>query len=67
MTQMNLPMKQKWTLRQGTDLCLPEGEECKRDGWESGVSRCKLLCRKWIINKSSSIARGLYSISRDKP
>lgn len=49
MTQMNISMKQKHTHRHRTDLWLPRRMWGR--GWESGVSRCKLLYTGWIKNK----------------
>ena len=58
MTQMNLSMKQKRNLDIENRLVVAK-EEGVGGGmeWEFGVSRCKLLYREWINNRSYCIAQ----------
>ena len=61
MTQMNLSMKQKQMHRHREKTCGCQGGE-GRGGmeWEFGISRCKLLCKKWINNKVLLYSTGNY-------
>ena len=38
-----------------TVLWLPSGRGMGRDGWESGVIRCKLIYIEWIHNKHGEL------------
>ena len=59
MTQMNLSTKQKQIHRYREQTC---GCQCGRGGmgWESGISRCKLLHLEWINNKVLLYSTGNY-------
>ena len=52
MTQINLSMKQKQTHRHREQTCGCQGGGVVGDGWEFGISRCKLLYIEWINNKA---------------
>ena len=48
MTQMNVSMKQKQTLRHKEQTCVcSEGKAGGEMEWEPGISRCKLLYIEW--------------------
>ena len=52
MTQMNVSMKQKQTLRHKEQTCVcSEGRAGGEMEWEPGISRCKLLYIEWLKNK----------------
>ena len=54
MTQMNLSTKQKQTHRHREQTSGCQGGK----DWEFGISRCKLLYREWINNRSYCTAQG---------
>ena len=58
---MNLSAKQKQTHRHREQTCGCQGVRGKEwDGWEFGVSRCKLLHLEWLSNKVLLYSTGNY-------
>ena len=58
---MNLSTKQKQTKRRREQTCGCQGGWWwERVDWELGISRGKLLCREWIINKVLSYSIETY-------
>ena len=64
MTQMNLSTKQKQTHRHREQTCgCQGGRGLGRDGLEFGISRGKLVYRRWINSRSYCRAQGtLFNI-----
>ena len=56
----NLSMKQKQTHRHGEQTCGCQAEGKATEGWESGISRCKLSHVEWISNKALLYSTGNY-------
>ena len=58
---MNLSAKQKQKHRHREQTCGCQGVRGKEwDGWEFGVSRCKLLHLEWLSNKVLLYSTGNY-------
>ena len=57
---MSLSTKQKQTHRHRNQTCGCQGEGRATEGWESGISRCKLSHVEWISNKALLYSTGNY-------
>ena len=63
MTQMNLSANQKQPPGHRKQTCGCQGEGVGgRMEWKVGVSEYKLLCMKWVNNRSNCVVqRGIFS------